>query len=196
MIKTDDLNLRWEEYQTSLTDLDSEANQNYERKPFYLDLNHEDHQERIKISSAYNYNELQDHRQSLVSAFDTEDTRLSRASLDNQDWSLDSSMDFGGSVLPPSVQERIFPKDLMRKRRNSAPTSSGKHPSPNVMRRRRLAANARERRRMSGLNEAFDRLREVIPSIGTDHKLSKFETLQMAQTYISALGDLLERAPR
>ncbi|PSN41842.1 hypothetical protein C0J52_16224 [Blattella germanica] len=62
--------------------------------------------------------------------------------------------------------------------------------SPTIVKKRRLAANARERRRMNGLNEAFDRLREVIPSLGEDHKLSKFETLQMAQTYISALCDL------
>lgn len=66
-------------------------------------------------------------------------------------------------------------------------------PSPSVLRRRRLAANARERRRMNGLNEAFDRLRQVIPSLDAEHKLSKFETLQMAQTYISALRDLLQR---
>ncbi|GJQ68784.1 hypothetical protein Trydic_g14722 [Trypoxylus dichotomus] len=65
-------------------------------------------------------------------------------------------------------------------------------PSPSVLKKRRLAANARERRRMNGLNEAFDRLRQVIPSLKSDHKLSKFETLQMAQTYISALRDLLE----
>nr|XP_011303566.1 PREDICTED: neurogenic differentiation factor 1-like [Fopius arisanus] len=66
-------------------------------------------------------------------------------------------------------------------------------PSPGVLKRRRLAANARERRRMNGLNDAFDKLREVVPSLGADHKLSKFETLQMAQTYIAALCDLLER---
>ncbi|KAK4316511.1 hypothetical protein Pmani_012333 [Petrolisthes manimaculis] len=61
-----------------------------------------------------------------------------------------------------------------------------------VLKRRRLAANARERRRMNGLNDAFDRLREHIPALSGDQKLSKFETLQMAQTYISALVDLLQ----
>ncbi|XP_018563929.1 protein lin-32-like [Anoplophora glabripennis] len=66
--------------------------------------------------------------------------------------------------------------------------------SPSIMKKRRLAANARERRRMNGLNEAFDRLREVIPSLDAEHKLSKFETLQMAQTYISALRELLEKS--
>uniref|UniRef100_A0A672JW76 Protein atonal homolog 1-like n=1 Tax=Sinocyclocheilus grahami TaxID=75366 RepID=A0A672JW76_SINGR len=59
-------------------------------------------------------------------------------------------------------------------------------------RRRRLAANARERRRMLGLNVAFDRLRSVIPNLESDRKLSKSETLQMAQIYISTLSELLE----
>ncbi|EAT47214.1 AAEL001637-PA [Aedes aegypti] len=66
-------------------------------------------------------------------------------------------------------------------------------PSPTVMKKRRLAANARERKRMNSLNVAFDKLREIVPTLGPDHKLSKFETLQMAQTYINALSDLLER---
>lgn len=64
--------------------------------------------------------------------------------------------------------------------------------NPTVMKKRRLAANARERRRMNGLNEAFDKLRDVVPPMGDEHKLSKFETLQMAQTYIRALCDMLE----
>lgn len=64
--------------------------------------------------------------------------------------------------------------------------------SPTVMKKRRLAANARERKRMSGLNEAFDKLRDVVPAIHEEHKLSKFETLQMAQSYIRALCELLE----
>ncbi|KAF7286735.1 protein atonal-like [Rhynchophorus ferrugineus] len=67
--------------------------------------------------------------------------------------------------------------------------------SPQVLRRRRLAANARERRRMQNLNQAFDRLRTFLPQLGQDRQLSKFETLQMAQTYISALYDLLDQTP-
>ncbi|XP_051274659.1 transcription factor Atoh1 [Dicentrarchus labrax] len=61
-----------------------------------------------------------------------------------------------------------------------------------AQRRRRLAANARERRRMLGLNVAFDRLRSVIPNLESDKKLSKSETLQMAQIYIATLSELLE----
>ncbi|KAH8033982.1 hypothetical protein HPB51_018493 [Rhipicephalus microplus] len=74
----------------------------------------------------------------------------------------------------------------------SAPASAAAAP-PVIVKKRRLAANARERRRMHGLNVAFDRLRQVVPSIGDDRKLSKFETLQMAQSYITALTDLLVR---
>ncbi|KAM4729675.1 transcription factor atoh7 [Anableps anableps] len=57
--------------------------------------------------------------------------------------------------------------------------------------RRRMAANARERKRMQGLNTAFDRLRRVVPQWGQDKKLSKYETLQMALSYIVALNRIL-----
>ncbi|XP_029441135.1 twist-related protein-like [Rhinatrema bivittatum] len=61
-----------------------------------------------------------------------------------------------------------------------------------LLRHRRLAANARERRRMLGLNLAFDQLRSVVPALRGPRKLSKSETLQMALVYISALGELLQ----
>ncbi|CAK9821650.1 Basic helix-loop-helix transcription factor amos [Anthophora retusa] len=77
-------------------------------------------------------------------------------------------------------------KETLQKLKNSTP-------GVEVLRKRRLAANARERRRMNSLNDAFDRLRDVVPSLGNDRKLSKFETLQMAQTYIAALYELLQR---
>lgn len=64
---------------------------------------------------------------------------------------------------------------------------------PDVLRKRRLAANARERRRMNSLNDAFDKLRDVVPSLGHDRRLSKYETLQMAQAYIGDLLTLLSR---
>ncbi|XP_038554722.1 protein atonal homolog 1b [Micropterus salmoides] len=56
---------------------------------------------------------------------------------------------------------------------------------------RRVAANARERRRMHGLNKAFDELRSVIPNMENERKLSKYDTLQMAQIYITELSELL-----
>lgn len=63
-----------------------------------------------------------------------------------------------------------------------------------VTKQRRLAANARERRRMNNLNTAFDSLRDVLPSVETGRKLSKFDTLQMAQTYIEALMEILGKS--
>ncbi|XP_014474171.1 PREDICTED: protein atonal-like [Dinoponera quadriceps] len=68
----------------------------------------------------------------------------------------------------------------------------GKYVNSTIVRKRRLAANARERRRMQNLNKAFDRLRAYLPSLGNDRQLSKYETLQMAQSYITALYDLLQ----
>ncbi|CAL1540312.1 unnamed protein product, partial [Lymnaea stagnalis] len=56
---------------------------------------------------------------------------------------------------------------------------------------RRLAANARERKRMRSLNTAFDRLRQVIPNMGDDQIFSKYDTLRMAQTYINELKGIL-----
>uniref|UniRef100_A0A667WS91 Atonal bHLH transcription factor 1a n=1 Tax=Myripristis murdjan TaxID=586833 RepID=A0A667WS91_9TELE len=73
--------------------------------------------------------------------------------------------------------------------RQRAPSSK---PINGVQKQRRVAANARERRRMHGLNHAFDELRSVIPAFDNDKKLSKYETLQMAQIYINALADLLQ----
>lgn len=68
--------------------------------------------------------------------------------------------------------------------------------TPDVMKKRRLAANARERRRMNNLNDAYEKLRDVLPNFGPDKKLSKFETLQMAQTYMNELKEILKMWPR
>ncbi|CAM1298863.1 ato (predicted) [Pycnogonum litorale] len=70
-------------------------------------------------------------------------------------------------------------------------TSENKPPKE-VLRKRRQAANARERKRMESLNVAFDKLRDVVPGIGGDRQLSKYDTLQMAQSYIAALKELLD----
>ncbi|KAL4624567.1 class A basic helix-loop-helix protein 15 [Arapaima gigas] len=52
---------------------------------------------------------------------------------------------------------------------------------------RRLESNERERQRMHKLNNAFQALREAIPHVRTDKKLSKIETLTLAKNYIKAL---------
>uniref|UniRef100_A0AAY5EQU5 Class A basic helix-loop-helix protein 15 n=1 Tax=Electrophorus electricus TaxID=8005 RepID=A0AAY5EQU5_ELEEL len=52
---------------------------------------------------------------------------------------------------------------------------------------RRLESNERERQRMHKLNNAFQALREAIPHVSLDKKLSKIETLTLAKNYIKAL---------
>ncbi|XP_043645199.1 basic helix-loop-helix transcription factor amos [Drosophila teissieri] len=96
------------------------------------------------------------------------------------------------------VQEQSTQQQTTKRRSNSSTGSDARKSSPEqtnlsptVQKRRRQAANARERKRMNGLNAAFERLREVVPAPSIDQKLSKFETLQMAQSYILALCDLL-----
>ncbi|XP_055844225.1 basic helix-loop-helix transcription factor amos-like [Episyrphus balteatus] len=101
--------------------------------------------------------------------------------------SLTNSQQFYDNLEPGETSSSSQKSLRSRHNRSSQP------PSPTVLKKRRQAANARERKRMNGLNEAFDRLREVVPAPAIDQKLSKFETLQMAQTYIVALCELLEK---
>ena len=58
----------------------------------------------------------------------------------------------------------------------------------------RKAANLRERRRMKSINDAFDTLRNVIPTNEaiSDRKLSKVDTLKLAMKYISYLSDMIQ----
>lgn len=65
------------------------------------------------------------------------------------------------------------------------------HPEK-IQSHKRIMANARERRRMKRLNDAFDELRRILPSINESKQLSKYETLQMAKEYIMALSELLQ----
>ncbi|XP_054741299.1 musculin [Anastrepha obliqua] len=134
----------------------------------------------------YNYHTAQEqlhpqHNTSITSCAETGSTSTTSSSQ------LDSplSAKAARSNKHSGSQQR---KDAQTKKAEAAL----KQPSLNVLKRRRQAANARERKRMNGLNEAFDRLREVVPAPTIDQKLSKFETLQMAQTYIAALCEMLE----
>lgn len=102
----------------------------------------------------------------------------------------DSEFEDDSSINTFESDEEVEDGDTLQRRGRRR--SCHKLVSPVVLKKRRLAANARERRRMENLNKAFDRLRTHLPSLGNDRQLSKYETLQMAQTYISALCDLLQ----
>lgn len=68
---------------------------------------------------------------------------------------------------------------------------AGKGSGKKVLQRK--AANMRERRRMKSINDAFDCLRKCIPvTESVDRKLSKVDTLKLAMSYISYLGDLIK----
>ncbi len=94
------------------------------------------------------------------------------------------------TVIPKASIKTEVPKRL-NPLKKVATTPKG--PTVHIQKKRRQAANARERKRMHSLNVAFDMLRDVIPGMGGDRQLSKYDTLQMAQSYISALQDLLKK---
>lgn len=136
----------------------------------------------------YNYNKSSD-SQNMLDSYELLHEQEEADDQFSKDSSFYDDKESNSSKLTSKTRQRTSkkPKSTRQKSNNSSP------PSPNVLKKRRLAANARERRRMNGLNVAFNKLREVVPNLGDDQKLSKFETLQMAQTYIVALCDLLER---
>lgn len=136
----------------------------------------------------------------IILEYSTEDCYLSwPRSPDSGRASLEPAPSIDGSSSQESTH--IAYRGLTRDLEDSAEDTEalegsgkrrGRATSAAVLRRRRLAANARERRRMQNLNKAFDRLRGHLPSLGADRQLSKYETLQMAQTYIAALYELLQ----
>jgi len=77
-------------------------------------------------------------------------------------------------------------------------SGSGALQRPAVKRKRkstptqRVAANIRERRRMSSLNSAFDRLRRRVPAFPHEKKLSRIQTLRLAIRYIMFMSQLVD----
>uniref|UniRef100_A0A914PY84 BHLH domain-containing protein n=1 Tax=Panagrolaimus davidi TaxID=227884 RepID=A0A914PY84_9BILA len=105
----------------------------------------------------------------------------------------------GPIKTPPRKRTTKFAKSASSDSNDSPPengkcrtrTRRYKTPSPQILRVRREMANARERRRMNNLNTAYDMLRQVLPDLDEGRRLSKMETLQMAQIYIENLADLI-----
>lgn len=84
------------------------------------------------------------------------------------------------------------PKPSKRQRRGSS-NGRRRRSALNARERnlRRLESNERERMRMHSLNDAFQALREVIPHVKLERKLSKIETLTLAKNYIMALTNVV-----
>ncbi|XP_041048766.1 heart- and neural crest derivatives-expressed protein 1-like [Carcharodon carcharias] len=60
-------------------------------------------------------------------------------------------------------------------------------------RRRGVTVPRKERRRTESINSAFAELRECIPNVPADTKLSKIKTLRLATSYIAYLMDTLAK---
>ncbi|XP_065369034.1 basic helix-loop-helix transcription factor amos [Calliphora vicina] len=118
-------------------------------------------------------------------------TEFYQPSYNSQTIALNETSETSNNVKKKSKANRKIKKSIITAK-DLHLQNSITPPSPTVLKKRRQAANARERKRMNGLNEAFDRLREVVPAPSLEQKLSKYETLQMAQTYIMALMDMLD----
>ncbi|XP_061833272.1 neurogenin-1 [Nerophis lumbriciformis] len=96
----------------------------------------------------------------------------------------DDDDDSCASAPPPPPQKK-------KRRRGRARSAATVHV---VKKSRRLKANDRERNRMHNLNDALEELREVLPALPDDSKLTKIETLRLAHNYIWALSETLRIA--
>ncbi|XP_018496434.1 basic helix-loop-helix transcription factor amos-like [Galendromus occidentalis] len=147
-----------------------------------------EHREYASTEPTYFYGDCFNQQQSSSPGFSTVSQSPPQQSFDMMYTESQDMEDASSEYSTGSTEASRDDKKVSKSKKN---TSTGAPPT--VMKKRRLAANARERRRMHSLNVAFDKLRDVVPSLGNDRKLSKFETLQMAQSYISALAELLAR---
>ncbi|XP_058463364.1 basic helix-loop-helix transcription factor amos isoform X2 [Malaya genurostris] len=68
----------------------------------------------------------------------------------------------------------------------SSPLVTGSQPVVRVVKRRNTA-NKKERRRTQSINSAYTSLRDRIPNVPNDTKLSKIKTLRLAISYIAHL---------
>ena len=62
--------------------------------------------------------------------------------------------------------------------------------------KKRTCANKKERRTSMSINNAFAELRDCIPNVPADTKLSKIKTLRLATSYIAYLMDVLHQEPK
>ncbi|EGI61695.1 PREDICTED: uncharacterized protein LOC105149766 [Acromyrmex echinatior] len=143
----------------------------------HLDVEREDIEETINLDA----DKTRSCHSSIIS--NSSSGGLSDRTLDGDSEEDADEVSDGGADHPENAHVTSGGRDSRRK---------GKYVNSTIVRKRRLAANARERRRMQNLNKAFDRLRAYLPTLGNDRQLSKYETLQMAQSYITALYDLLQ----
>ena len=80
---------------------------------------------------------------------------------------------------------------VSERRRKEPKQPKPKSKPPPLSKYRRKSANARERTRMVDINDGFEQLRGVLPTIEASSKMTKITTLRLALNYISALRHTL-----
>merc|ERR1712079_914715 len=93
----------------------------------------------------------------------------------------------GGKASPTTTtgSDTVTPMASNRK-------SSRKRKSAVAQVQQRFAANMRERKRMQSINEAFEGLRQHIPTLPYEKRLSKVDTLRLTIGYINFLAEMVE----
>ncbi|XP_033103207.1 pancreas transcription factor 1 subunit alpha-like [Anneissia japonica] len=93
--------------------------------------------------------------------------------------------DFSHRYSFSPFQKRRQDHELGKRRRRKTKCPTQQHDQ-------RQAANMRERKRMQSINDAFEGLREHIPTLPYEKRLSKVDTLRLAIGYIGFLSELLD----
>lgn len=121
--------------------------------------------------------------QSVFTAFlDDVDFRTAVESSETVDSSTDCQLLQTGCplVVEPETEQHLSREERRRRRRATL--------------KYRIAHATRERIRVEAFNAAFARLRDLLPTLPPDKKLSKIEILRLAICYISYLHDVLDLA--
>ncbi|XP_062859896.1 class A basic helix-loop-helix protein 15 [Trichomycterus rosablanca] len=123
-------------------------------------------------------------------------TRNSWAEQEHADLQLDmepgsSEQEGSEASLPLGASWRAAENEGRARTRMGTRRRRCQHGSAKERNVRRLESNERERQRMHKLNNAFQALREAIPHVRMDKKLSKIETLTLARNYIKALTTIV-----
>ena len=102
-----------------------------------------------------------------------------------------SSSGSGGGDKEYNLRTTSLINRVEVERRKATPKErKPKSKPPPLSKYRRKTANARERTRMTEINEGFEELKSVIPDLPKG-KLTKITTLRLALSYISALRSML-----
>ncbi|XP_046570105.1 protein atonal homolog 1-like isoform X1 [Haliotis rubra] len=123
----------------------------------------------------------------------SEDSLWGITSLKNQDFDMRKRGTKRDNPSSPSDSGSSTNEEIAEKKPRNTRKAARRKKGVSARERnlRRLESNERERMRMHSLNDAFGELREVIPHVRLDRKLSKIETLTLAKNYIKALTNVI-----